>query len=89
MYNTLNSKEENIGFAIYEILNKNLDDLLADNIHFEIINDFNSKNVFFSYALKLDTNIREVEKTLMNIGIHKQFINKSNNDKKQYLAVWK
>jgi hypothetical protein len=87
------SKEEAIAHEIWDILYKNFKDLIEDKsfintLHFEVINDFYDKNVFFSYVLKQETNIQKVEIALMAIGIYKEFIDNSNHDKKRYLAVW-
>lgn len=94
------STEEAIAFEIYQILNDynskikgyndfHFDKSILDDFHFEIVNDFYDKNVLFSYVLKEDTNINNIEFHLMTIGIKKEFTDKSNLDSKRYLAVWK
>ena len=94
------SKEENIAFTIYQVLNDynskkkgyndfHFDKSILEAFSFEIINDFNNKHVLFSYVLKPDTNIRNIEIHLMTIGITREFVDKSVSDKKRYLAVCK
>src|SRR4051812_32257007 len=90
--------EEDIAFEIWIATNnrfrKNaqlsvLDNSFLKELNFEIINDFYNKDVIFSYVLKDRVNIRNIELSLMALGIQKQFSDKSVPDKKQYLAVWK
>jgi len=89
------TKEENLALLIYDTLHNNFGDTITNkeflnNFHFEIVNDFYHKNVFFSYVLnpQTKTNIENIEICLMRIGIEKKFIDKS-SDGKKYLAVWK
>lgn len=88
------TKEQNLALLIYDTLHNNFGDSITNkdflkDFHFEIINDFYHKNVFFSYVLnpQTKTNIKNIEICLMQIGINRTFIDRS-KDGKKYLAVY-
>jgi hypothetical protein len=91
------SIEEDLSFEIWLSINNRInqsclpinDHSFLNSLNFEIISDFYNKDVLFSYALKEQINIRNIEISLMSIGINKTFKDNNNLDRRRYLAVWK
>ena len=62
---------------------------ILNELNFEIVDDFDSKNVLIAFVLKYSKlNLDKIHLHLMYLGIKKSFIDKSSFNSYQYLTVW-